>query len=333
MVAHREAGLVCTCLGAGEECHLTNVLHASVIASALGVRFMVVAFSPLSSDAHTCLAGAGAVVYSAPSQPSPGAELCNTILTASQLLSSTPDAFIAWMEPDQEDFVRFAAHLAAQLEEGNVDVIAPVRPSNISTYPAEQAHAEALGNLYLNKLLASHSATIAAYSKRPSKPLQIDWFFGPVVMRAAVAHFWHGEKITHQQKELRTVTSLLALLHAIRAGAKLSTPEISYVHLGARSPRMQVIDIAGRDGEFSSQMVKDSSPTTGSAESVLKQWLRLSTTIQLVSEEILEMARATVAQVSASITNGVSSLHSVPQNEMYQLHTLLPNVFPASSST
>jgi hypothetical protein len=143
-----------------------------------------------------------------------------TLLAASQLLPSMR-GFLAWMEPDQDDFVRFVYHLTAELIDQQADVAAPRRPPNsLAGYPPEQVHAETLGNLYLNALLASHSASLAAYSstqQSPPKAASLDWFFGPVVIRASLAHHWHSCSIALQH-EPRTVALLTSLLTAVSAG-------------------------------------------------------------------------------------------------------------------
>ena len=332
------ATVVCTCLGANEDALYPTVLRAAGLASALGIRFMVLTFYPLPAASQTSLIDVGALVYAAPPQTSPGAELRVTIMAATQLV--TADAYVVWMEPSQDDFVRFAAQLTSMMEDSDcVDIIMPTRGATSgSAYPAQQVHAEALGNLYLNTLLASHSATIAAYSQRPSKSAQVDWFFGPVVMRASLAHHWHSSSSAPLPDEPRTKSSLISLLRAVRAGAKLATPEIAYVH---RPSSLQLVQPAGSVGGG-----RVATPPAGESiaiEDVQYQWFRLEATIRAISDEIRELARATVAQTmahsaatqEAAVAGGGAPLSSAtqappPQGETtYNLHELLPHVFPA----
>ncbi|KAL1520334.1 hypothetical protein AB1Y20_021924 [Prymnesium parvum] len=286
---------VFTCLGAGEEALLTHVLRASSLASALGLRFVVVTFSPLGSAAHARLIDSGALALASPPQPSPAAELRAAVRAVARLVPAEASSYIAWMEPSQEDFLRFAGHLCAWLDEGRADLVAPRRAAGGgAAYPAEQAHAEAFGNLYLNALLESHAAAIAAYSRLPLAPPCVDWFFGPVLLRASFACHWHASPHAMAEHEPRCVASLLALLRAVRAGATLATPEITYVQPSKHHPLgahgLAVHAAAEGEGEARASAL----------DGVQQQWLRLSATIRFVSEEIVDMARATVAQVSAA---------------------------------
>ena len=304
---------------------------------------MVLAFSPLPAESQTSLIDAGSIVYTAPPQPSPGAELRVTIMAATQLVTSTADACVVWFEPSQGDFMRFVGHLTSMMEDESVDIIIPTRAASSYTgYPAQQMHAEALGNLYLNTLLASHSATIAAYLQRPSKSAQIDWFFGPIVMRASLAHHWHSSSSVPQPDDPRTKLSLISLLRAVRAGAKLATPEIAYMHKASSTPLVQSVGAFGVGVALTPPVAEQRS----TIEDVQYQWQRLETTIRAISDEIRDLARATVAQTvaqtaaaaqAAAVTSTIAPLASpsqvAPQADgSYKLHELLPNVFPRTGT-
>ena len=82
---------------------------------------------------------------------------------------------------DQVEMVRHARGVAAHLRAEKADVCIPRRDDAMfrRTYPIEQYHSERFANAHLDALARPHGL-----------PAGIDWTFGPVALRAALAPCW-----------------------------------------------------------------------------------------------------------------------------------------------
>lgn len=303
---------------------LVSLVRTAELASALGVTFFVFNSSSLPGVSAR-LAACHAVVYDAPPQgkeeAASGNAMRNALRAAGSLLG-TEDGVLAWMEPDKHDFVRFVPNLAQEIIERKADVVAPSRPPDChaSGYPPEQAHAEAFGALYLNTFLAAHSASISENSggRTGASSVRIDWFFGPIVLRASVAGHWLSS--THKQS---TLALLLPLLAAVRAGAQLSTTQIGYLHTARYEPTLL---------EGGAPAPVPILPPT--VESVQRQWLRLSSTVTLVAESIRQMATATATELATASAAATAATAAAAPGQaeatgayaQYQLQALLPHM-------
>mgnify|MGYP006156359709 CR=1 FL=1 len=208
-----------------------TLIGAAALASALNVAFLVLNGSPLERLAQG-LISTGAMVV--PTQLPPaavangGSALRAALREGLSILNAGEEAVIAWIEPDQQDAVRWLPHLASLILNGPVDIVVPRRAdaggaTAACGYPPDQLAAERFGNLYLNQLVAAWTAgagaagtaaaaAAAAAASGAVAPVSmgVDWFFGVLLVRASVAARW----VQSDEHEPRTVALLLPFLEA-----------------------------------------------------------------------------------------------------------------------
>ena len=343
--------VVCTAaaedLCTAEDPRVGALIGAAALASALGLPFLVLNASPLTRLSLGLEAAKATVV----SVPAPviaslgyGALFREGFREGFAFLhrfnGGSEGGVLAWMEPEQQDVVRFLPHLAARILDGHYDLVVPRRTS----FPSEadvaagaaQYHAERFASLYLDAQMAACVAN----------PPAMDWFFGVLLVRASFAQRWIQSPRPY---EPRPVAMLLPLLHALDAGARLDTPEVSFVStprataMAAWAVATSLVDpaavsaAAAKAGQAHTQITSGtvvganpSAPSDAggrgpSLEVVENQWEHLQTTILQVTDSIRTLAAAAQRGAqSARVTTSEPQAATPYSDRKYALEDILP---------
>ena len=316
--------IICTAaqFDSAEDPRVGALIGAAALASALGVPFLVLNSSTLER-LSLGLAAAKAIVVETTGirgAVADGSALREALAEGCRRLG-TVEGVLAFMEPEQQDIVRWLPHLATSLFEGRADIVVPRRsasPTDSSAASADcaaQHHAEAFGKLYFD-------AQLSAIAGRAAPPPQLDWFFGVLLVRSSVVRRWISPAAPY---EPRAVAFLLPLLQTIKAGARLETPEVNYVStprataMAAWAACTALVDPAAVNpaqmaaGQVPGQPLPptDSTAADGSngvrgpsLTEATRQWERLASTIRQVGDEIRSLAGSSAVSFPASGSNG-----------------------------
>jgi len=152
-------------------------LEACQRAAEAGVRVLLVDASP--PDVHAALIATGATVLLQTVKGRKGAALREAIAAAVEMLPA--DGIICYQELEKVSMVALQLNVADALRAAPAAGVCVARRDDAlfrSSYPVEQYHSEHFANLYLDAL-----------AKAVSFP-SIDWTFGPLAFRAALARHW-----------------------------------------------------------------------------------------------------------------------------------------------
>lgn len=121
---------------------------------------------------------------------------------------SHPEYYICITEPEKADMPRCLVENAQRILNSSASILIPFRTDiGFDTLPIEQRHSEKFANLYLRTIvnnLASksnprlnNSANVSTYVESDilsassiTTLAQMDWYFGPVLFRSSVGHYW-----------------------------------------------------------------------------------------------------------------------------------------------
>jgi hypothetical protein len=105
-------------------------------------------------------------------------------LQAALNFNDNSDKVIVFFEPEKVDFIRFISSLAYSIQLNEYDLILPSRcyPQCFETLPIEQQHSELFGMF--------HISNIVKELRLNGWPLEVDWFFGPVLFHSKLANFY-----------------------------------------------------------------------------------------------------------------------------------------------
>ena len=126
--------------------------------------------------------------------------------------------FVAFMELEKNDLVKDLPALVQHMVPHANSLCLPTRNASLfhTHYPHAQFHSEMFGNMMINSHLRHVAPT-----------LEIDWFFGPVVLSRGLLEYWcEYSKGDSWDVQLVPITTILQT----RPDVVILTPEVGFVH-------------------------------------------------------------------------------------------------------